>query len=427
MRAILNGECVQIAMLRGNMFHLTKLERVMNKKQIAVEELKLGMYVTELDRPWLTTRFVFQGFPIKSAHQIDELKQHCNTVFIDLERDTSDNSHAGHKLTDASLLGPVVYAEVTPVEKELAVARQTYSAFEASIETAFGELRAEGELNLESLRGLVHGMTQSIERNPDAIMLLSRIRQKSSHEFSRAVDTFIHMTAFGRFLQFSGERLLLMGLAGLLLNVGKTRLPDTLLQKNWALTAGEHARVKAHVMHSVELIRAAPGLPKALEDIVIQHHERVDGSGYPQGLRGRQISVDGAIAGLVDTYSALTSVRPYAEQMSPSAALNMLYKLRGTLFDEMLVEKFIQCIGIYPVGSTVELNTGEIGIVIARNLARRLQPRVMVVLDGGGNPIRPQVILDLDKEPRSAADEPYRIQRTLPRDKLPIYLEQSRL
>src|SRR3990172_1737503 len=112
--------------------------QVMNKKQIAVEELKLGMYVTELDRPWLTTRFVFQGFPITSAHQIDELKQHCNTVFIDLERDTSDNSHVGHQLTDASLLGPVVYAEVTPVEKELAVARETYSAFEASIETAFG-------------------------------------------------------------------------------------------------------------------------------------------------------------------------------------------------------------------------------------------------------------------------------------------------
>jgi len=125
------------------------------------------------------------------------------------------------------------------------------------------------------------------------------------------------------------------------------------------------------------------GLPKGLEDIVIQNHERLDGSGYPQGLRGRQISVDGAIAGLVDSYSAITSLRPYAEQVSPSAALSMLYKLRGTLFNEMLVEKFIQCIGVYPVGSTVELNTGEIGIVIAQNLERRLQPRVMVILDAG--------------------------------------------
>ena len=392
----------------------------MKKKQIAVEELKLGMYVAELDRPWLGTPFVFQGFPITSAHQVDALKQHCKTVFIDLERDTSDDQHDRYE----SLLGPVVYAEVVPVEKELAEAREVYSALEKSIQTAFDKLRLEGELDLEQLKGPVRSMIRSIERNPDAMMLLFRIKQKSTNEFSRAVDTSIHIVAFGRFLQFPDERLLLLGLAGLLLGVGKVNLPDTILQKRGPLTAEEYALAKAHVLHSVELLRAAPGLPAGLEDIVIQHQERLDGSGYPQGLRGRQISVDGAIAGLVDCYSALTSVRPYAEQVSPSTALSMLYKLRGTLFNEMLVEKFIQCIGVYPVGSTVELNTGEVGIVIAQNLARRLQPRVMVILDAGLKPIRPQVILDLVKEPKATPDEPYRIVRTLPRDSLPIDLEQ---
>jgi HD-GYP domain-containing protein (c-di-GMP phosphodiesterase class II) len=398
----------------------------MNKKQIPVEELRPGMYVTELDRHWLTTPFVFQGFPITSAHQLDELKQYCTTVFIDVDRDTSDDTHDGHGLTEASLLGSAVYAEVTPVEKELAVAREAYSTLEENIQSAFDKLRVAGELDPEPLRDPVRSMTRSIERNPDAMMLLSRIRQKSGPEFSRARDTLIHMTAFGRFLQFPGERLLLLGFAGLLLDVGKVRLPDAILQKKGALTAEEYALAKAHVMHSVEFIRLAPGLPKALEDIVIQHHERLDGSGYPQGLRGRQISVDGAIAGLVDSYSALTSVRTYAGQASPSAALNTLHKLRGVLYNELLVEKFIQCIGIYPVGSTVELNTGEIGIVIAQNLARRLQPRVMVVLDAGGKPIRPQVILDLIKEPKATPDEPYRIMRTLPRDILPVDLEQIR-
>ena len=392
----------------------------MDNKRISVEELKLGMYVTELDRPWLDTPFEFQGFPITSADQIDALRRHCKTVFIDLERDNSDGQHDGHELTEELLLGSVVYAEETAVEEELPVARETYSTFEASIETAFDGLRVEGELNLEPLKEPVRKMARSIERNPDAMMLLFRIKQKSGHEFSRAVDTLIHMIAFGRFLQFPSERLLRLGLAGMLLNVGKIKLPDTLLQKKGALTAEEYVLVKAHVMHSVELIRAAPGLPQALGDIVIQHHERRNGSGYPQGLRARQISVDGAIAGLVDTYSALTSVRPYAEQVSPTIALSMLHKLRGTLFDELLVEKFIQSIGIYPVGSTVELNTGEIGIVIAQNLTRRLQPRVMLILDAGGKPIRPQVVLDLITEPKTAADEPYRIRRTLPRDKLTI-------
>jgi len=396
----------------------------MNKKQIPAGELRLGMYVTELDRPWLDTPFPFQGFPITSADQIAALKQHCKTVVIDLERDTTDSRRDGQELTEASLLGSVVYAEVTPVEKELVAARQVYSDFEANIQRTFDKLRVAEGLDLESLKDPVRSMTRSIERNPDAMMLLSRIKQKSDHEFGRAVDTLIHIIAFGRFLQFPGERLLLLGFAGLLLNVGKVRLPDTLLQKKGALTAEEIALAKTHVVHSVDLIRAAPGLSKNLEDIVIQHHERLDGSGYPQGLRGKQISVDGAIAGLVDSYSAFTSVRPYAVQMSPSAALNALHKLRGTLYDEMLVEKFIECIGIYPVGSTVELNTGEVGIVIAQNLARRLKPRVMVILDAGLKPIRPQVILDLVKEPKATPDEPYRIMRTLPRDQLPIDLEQ---
>ena len=396
----------------------------MNKKQIAVTELELGMYVTELDRPWLGTPFPFQGFPITSADQVDALKQHCKTVFIDLERSASNGQRNGNGLTADSLLGAVVYAEVAPVEKELAVAREVYSAFEASIEAVFDKLRVTGELDIEPLKVPVRSMVRSIERNPDAMMLLSRIKQKSGAEFSRAVDTLIHMTAFGRFLQFPGERLLLLGLAGLLLNVGKVMLPDAILQKKGPLTAEESALAKGHVMHSVEMIRAAPGLSQALGDIVMQHHERLDGSGYPQGLRGRQISIDGAIAGLVDSYSALTSVRPYAEQVSPSAALNMLHKVRGTFFDEILVEEFIQCIGIYPVGSTVELNTGEVGIVIAQNLARRLQPRVMVILDAGLQPVRPQVVLDLVKEPKARPDEPYQIKRTLPRDELPIDLEQ---
>ena len=397
----------------------------MNKKQVPVEELRPGMYVTELDRPWLGTPFPFQGFHIASTDQVDALKQHCKTVFIDLERGTSGGQHDdGNGLTVASLVGSVVYADVTPVEKELAVARGVYTALEESIQTAFATLRQEQELDPEPLKVPVRSMARSIERNPDAMMLLLRIRQKDGHEFSRAVDTLIHMIAFGRFLQFPGERLLLLGLAGLLLNVGKVRLPDAILQKKAPLTAEEYAIAKGHVMHSVEMIRAAPGLSQALADIVMQHHERLDGSGYPQGLRGRQISIDGAIAGLVDSYSTLTSVRPNAEQVSPSTALSMLHKVRGTLFDELLVEKFIQCIGIYPVGSTVELNTGEVAIVIAQNLARRLQPRVMVILDAGLKPVRPQVVLDLVKEPKARPDEPYRIVRTLPRSRLPVDLEQ---
>jgi len=395
----------------------------MDKKQIPVEELKLGMYVTELDRPWLDTPFLFQGFPITSDDQIDEVKKHCQTVFVDLERDASGDDAHGPLTGRKVERGTVVYKQVTQVEEELGIAREVYSACEQSVQASLETIRVTGDLDPKPLTNAVEHMSRSIERNPDAMMLLFKIKQKGGEELNRAVDTSIHMITFGRFLQFPAERLELLGTAGLLLDIGKVKTPDEILQKKGVLTAEEYEIIKAHVMESVELIRAAPGLPKGLEEIVLQHHEREDGSGYPRGLRGRQITIDGAIAGLVNSYAAITSRRTYAEQSSPSNALNRLYKLRGKLFHDALVEQFIQCIGIYPVGSTVELNTGEVGIVIAQNLVRRLQPRVLVVLDRSWNPIRPQLILDLIKEPKATQDEPYRIRRTLPRDKLPINLE----
>jgi HD-GYP domain-containing protein (c-di-GMP phosphodiesterase class II) len=322
------------------------------------------------------------------------------------------------------LRGNVVYKEVTSVEKEVVVAREIYKSCEDALQQSLENLRFKGEIDSEKLTGAVSSMTQSIQRNPDAMMLLNTLRQKGAYELGRAMDTSILMITFGRFLQFPKERLEVLGLAGMLLDVGKTKLPDAILKKNDMLSPEEYEHVKAHVMHSVELVEAAGGLPPAVADIVLTHHERQDGSGYPNGIQGDAIPIDGAIAALVDSFSALTSSRPYAEQASPSNALNLMHKLRGKLFHEALVEQFIQCIGIYPVGGAVELNSGEVAIVIAQNLVRRLQPRVMVILDSNWKPIQPQRILDLVKGPKTSADEPYRIRRTLPKDKLPIDLSE---
>ena len=395
----------------------------MNRKNLPVEELQLGMYVAELDRPWLETPFHFQGFPITSDDQIDQLKKHCKTVFIDLEKSLWDEHRAPSGVEDKALHGPTAYPQVTRVEEELNVAKEVYSALEGSIQGCLESLKANASFEVEPLKVAVRSMTRSIVRNPDAMMLLFRIKQQGGEEFNRAVDTAIHMITFGRFLGFPGERLLLLGTAGLLLNIGKVKLPDEILLKKEPLTADELALAKEHVRHSVELVGPARGLPEGVQKIVAEHHERLDGSGYPAGLSGRQISVDSAIAGLIDTYSALTSMRPYAEQLSPSNALGALYKVRGKQFSETLVENFIQCIGIYPVGSAVALNSGEVGIVIAQNLTRRLQPRVMVVLDRDSHPV-PHLILDLMSEPKTASGEPYKIVRTLPRDRLPADLEK---
>ena len=391
----------------------------MVKKEIPIDALRVGMYVVELDRPWLGTDFKFQGFAVDCAEDIDKLRAYCKTVFVDPEREKWVAAGSQAPL----LRGSAVYAEARPLEKELPAAKQIYASCEASFKQIFDKLRLDGQVDVRLLTRAIAGMTESIERNPDAMLLLNRLHEKDSYQLTRAMDTSILMATFGRFLQFPTERLEALGLAGMLLDIGKNPASaDAFAQR--PLYVPEPAEdVRSHVMKSVELIRGAPGIRKGVEEIVIQHHERQDGRGYPHGLTAERISIDGAIAALVDSFAELTSLRPHAGQLSPSNALNTLHKMRGTLFHEALVEQFIQCIGIYPVGSAVELNTGEIGLVIAQNLVRRLQPRVMVVLDKARNHMYPHKMLDLVKEPKANADEVYRIRRALPKDALPIDLK----
>ena len=166
---------------------------------------------------------------------------------------------------------------------------------------------------------------------------------------------------------------------------------------------------KSHVAHSVTILKESVGLPPELSSLAALHHERYDGSGYPAGLKGGAIGLYGGIAGVVDCFDALTGPRPYGDAQSPSTALNQLYRWRDTLFDGPLVEQFIQCIGVYSVGTVVELHSGEIGIVIAQNPVMRLLPRVMVVLDTSGQPLKPQRIME-----RAS------IKRTLAKGSVPI-------
>jgi cyclic di-GMP phosphodiesterase len=266
----------------------------------------------------------------------------------------------------------------------------------------------------------VSSMTDSVVRNPDAMLLLSRLKEKGTHTLDRAFGVSIYMITFGRFLQLPRDQLDLLGMLGLLQDIGKTRVPEGLLNKKEPLTDAEFELCKRHVDYSVEILAEATGLPVELPGLAALHHERFDGSGYQKGVKGTDIGLYGSIAGLVDCFDVLTHPRPYAEALAPSNALSQLYGWRGTQFDGPLVEQFIQCIGIFPVGALVEMNTGDIGIVIAQNLVRRLQPRVMLVLDAKGDRIIPQRILDLAREPRMDNQTPYRIKRTLEKDSVAI-------
>lgn len=398
------------------------------KKEVSVEELQFGVYVSELDRPWTETPFMFQGFELKDEKQLQILKQYCKKVFIDLEkgRDLPDarlqSSPPGMKPASvlAAIKSKTRYEEQASVDAELPRARAAQARTEVVLKDMLGAVKAGKAIDGPRVREAVTSMTDSVVRNPDAMLLLSKIKEKGERNLDRAVGVSIYMITFGRFLQLPREQLDLLGMLGLLQDVGKMRLPSDLLDKTGALTSDEHETCRQHVLHSVAILKETTGIPSELPQLASLHHERYDGSGYPQGLKGPQIGLFGTVAGLVDCFDALTHPRPYGEALAPSNALSMLYNWRDVLFDGPLVEQFIQCIGIFPVGAIVELNSGEMGIVIAQNLARRLQPRVMVVLDAKGAQKRPPLILDLAKDPKVTPEMPYRIKRTLEKGSVPI-------
>ena len=387
-------------------------------KKVSIDELRFGMYVSQLDRPWTDTPFMFQGFLLKTPEQMEVLRKFCQFVFIDTERmeESVAVRHTATVPTSSSGQLPGTgrgsYSTIATVENEFAPARDAYESSEEVVSSIIKTIRDGGMLDVAQATGAARSMSESIKRNPDALVLLSTLRDRAEL-IDKALQVSVYMIAFARFLEMSEEDLEMAGLVGLLLDIGKLNIPDEVLNKRERLSPEEFVLVRSHVEHSAQILEAASGIAPAVVQAVATHHERFDGSGYPKGIRGDELSAVSAIAGIVDTFVGLTSKRPYAAPVAPSNALNMLHKWRGTAFHPLLVEQFIRCIGIFPVGAVVELNSGELGVVIAQNLEKRLQPRIMVVRDAAGHPLRPQKLLDLSKSPKVNAEEPYRIRRTL--------------
>ena len=376
------------------------------KKEIPVDKLQFGMYVAELDRPWEGTPFMFQGFVLSTRKQLEALKKYCKKVFIDPEKsEVVAETEAAGKAKPLSVLTTIkekaTYEEKAPVAVEMPVARAATRKTADALQNMFASIQAGKALDAPRVKEAVTSMTDSVVRNPDAMLLLAKLKEKGEHTLDRALGVSVYMITFGRFLNLPREQLDLLGMVGLLQDVGKVKVPAALLHKKEPLTAEELEICKGHVAHSVAILKDTPGLPPELPALAALHHERYDGSGYPHGLRGGQISLFGAIAGLVDCFDAMTQARPYGDTVTPSNALDVLYKSRDVHFDGPLVEDFIQCIGIYPVGTLVELYSGEIGVVIAQNAKLHLFPRAMAVVDSKGKPIKPPTIVDRAKIKRS--------------------------
>ena len=377
------------------------------------------MYVAELDRPWLGTPFLFQGFQIQAHEEIEELRRYCKFIYIDIPdvqvgpperrlrppafavKETPAPTEAEQRIARDFLKiinqprTEPVYKDQRVLEHELPEAREHYAIARTLVYQVLDDVRT-GK-NLDSLRAkrVVAELTESVIRNPDALTCFIQLRKKDEYTALHSLRVCVLALAFGRHLGLDRDSLQLLGLGALLHDIGKLKVPNEILNKPGALTEYEFALMKSHVPHGVAIIERMPGIPRPAIEVVQGHHERYSGTGYIAGLKGEDIALFGMIGGIVDCYDAITSDRAYRTGLSAHTALKQMYGWRGRDFHPKLVEQFIQCMGIYPIGSVVELNTGEVGVVVTMNRVRRLKPRVTLVLNANCTPYTNPITVDL--------------------------------
>ncbi len=388
--------------------------------QINSTELQLGMYVSGLDRPWLEVPFPLQGFRVESPEDILRIQKYCQYVFVD----STKSVVAGAKLKPANRPRKSnqqifqgrklkVYADSATWTEEFPKAKAAVDALMETVDSIFKLASQGGALDVVKVKQSVDPMIDSISRNPDACIWLAQMKQQDTYTYQHSVGASIWAVALGRQLGLPKSDLRSLAVGGLLFDIGKLRINPELIDTPRSLTDEEFTELRSHVALGVEMIRGSGLMNKDVLDMVAYHHERHDGSGYPEGLSGNTIPVYARIAAIVDCYDAITSHRSYARAIPPSVAIKKLYEWRDLEFQAELVEEFIQAVGIYPAGTLVELSSGEVAVVVAEYRTRRLRPQVMVLLDANKQPRTDVKIVDLLSEKLTPDGEPLEITSSL--------------
>jgi len=522
--------------------------------RIAVSELEFGLYVAELDRPWLDTPFLLQGFLADSQIELDTLRKFCSYVYIDLELSDTvvaakwrssqstesvrhetaaglnadltgpksrlkkpvvvesvtpldaelsddqdddartatadrstliENRRAGshrsfrartdprvsdetrqrfrefvrataisHPVDDAegNVFGrianwlrnrliegqqqdgdarskdrhrtqviadllpdgvsPVVYRDTKSIETELPRARLAFAKSESVMQDIFRNIKAGEAPDIAAVATCVDDMVESMAANPDAMMWVARLRDEDINTYHHGVKVSLYLIALGRHLGIPKAQLADLGLIGMLADVGKIKLPRSLLAKPGMLSPAEFELVKGHVALGLSALEGSTGLTTGVLQGIAQHHERLDGSGYPNGLKNEQIGVYGRMTAIADSFSAMITPRPYANAASAQETLLSLYEWGGTSFSAPLIEQFVQAVGVFPVGSLVELSNGEVAVVVAHNRVRRLEPKVLVLTWPDKSPLAKPIERDLFEMGKSSRNR-LRIMRGL--------------
>ncbi len=375
-------------------------------KDVDVSDLKVGMYIHDLGRSWLRHPFASSHFKVSSPEQIRKLRDSgicsitidtAKSEFPQSAQQAAERNEALESLNTDADDSPEEPGQV-PLDEELGRAAMIKTEATRMVALVMEEVRKGNKIQVKALNPVVEDIVTSIFRNRNALIGLMRIRRKDKYTYEHSVSMSVLLTAFGQHLGMSEEDLVQVGIGGLLMDIGKVRIPPGILGKPGKLSDQELALIHRHVEYGREILETTPEIPPIALDIAKDHHERLDGSGYPEGKRGDDISFYGMMAAIVDVYDAISTNRVYRNGISPHTALKMLVKRKNTDFQGELVYNFVHCVGVYPVGTLVQLSDGRFGVVFEPSPPSNAQspmPRVRVIYDMLSRRYLPPVDLDL--------------------------------
>lgn len=395
------------------------------ERRVFVTDLEIGMYVSRLDCDWSDTPFPLQGLPITSREDIESLSRFCKYVFVDMQRQvTPDRSlrppsvvvkrpTVSHRPAAVSLrlVSRHAYADTASFDDEMPRARAAFDTVADFAVQMVDDVRQGRLVEPQAVEDAVRPMVESVLRSGDAFFWIESLRRRDGYTYQHAIGCSTLAAAFGRHMGFEGDAIVSLAAGGLLMDVGKSQLPEELLSRDGPLNDDEWDIARQHVGEGVAILDHSGVVDNEVRDMVATHHERFDGTGYPAGLAGTEIPLAGRMAAIIDTYHAMSTPRPYRAAVSQHVALRELYAGRDREFQGELVEQFQACLGVYPTGTLVELNTGEVAIVMVQNQSRRLQPRVAILTRPDKTHLDDFLIVDLMRQVEIVRRE---IMRTLP-------------
>lgn len=371
-------------------------------KRISVDHLQVGMYLQEMCGSWMDHPFWRSKFKIDDPQVIKAIQSSSiREVWIDISKgldvalgQTMEQAEArAENGPAAGAAGKAVVIERVGVAQEMKRAAKICAQAKQAVSSMFNEARMGRALDAADAMPMVEEIANSVLRNPGALISLARLKTKDDYTYMHSVAVCALMVALSRQLGLDEQQTRQAGMAGLLHDIGKMMIPMEILNKPGRLTDEEFDTVKGHPVEGHKMLLEGNGVDEVALDVCLHHHEKVDGSGYPERLTDQQISIFSKMGAVCDVYDAITSNRPYKNGWDPAESLRKMAEWSNGQFDPVVFQAFAKSVGIYPIGSLVRLESGRIGVVVDQSEKSLLTPKVKVFYSTKSNlRIAPEVL-----------------------------------